>query len=146
MLPQDLSGETFSRAFGTNTSSLETLLLQRRLKGPCWLDIKGAKRSGNPVSWCKLEVKVCHDQVFLLVLYLLFIYFKVVLQDPDDLSVHPEKLPPPPLVAMTLNLRIAVNPKTMHNEIVMASCLLSPQFPVDHPPPQPAFQSHFCSK
>jgi len=55
-LPQDLSGETFSHAFGTNTSSLETLLLGRKLKGPCWLDIKGVTKVNNPISWCKLEV------------------------------------------------------------------------------------------
>ncbi|KAF4524704.1 hypothetical protein B566_EDAN014305 [Ephemera danica] len=55
-----------------------------------------------------------------------------------------EKLTPPPLSTMTLNLRIAVNPKTLHNEVVMASCLLSPQFPVDQPPQQPFFKSHFC--
>jgi len=38
-LPADLAGETFSHVFGTNTSALETLILDRRIKGPCWLDI-----------------------------------------------------------------------------------------------------------
>jgi len=38
-LPADLVGETFSHVFGTNTSALESLILDRRIKGPCWLDI-----------------------------------------------------------------------------------------------------------
>ncbi|CAB3373058.1 Hypothetical predicted protein [Cloeon dipterum] len=122
-LPQDLNGNTFSHAFGTNTSSLETFLLHRKIKGPCWLDVKGAVKVTNPVSWCKLEM---------------------TLDDMDDISVCFEKKSAPPLVALTLNLKITVNPKTMHNEIVMASCLVSSSYPVDQPPPQPAFQSHFC--
>lgn len=56
-LPEDLSGKTFSRVFGTNTSFLELLLLDQKIKGPCWLDIKTPQLSNNPMSWCKLEVK-----------------------------------------------------------------------------------------
>ena len=39
-LPQDLRGETFSHVFGVNTPSLEILLIERKMKGPCWIDIK----------------------------------------------------------------------------------------------------------
>lgn len=42
-LPQDLKGETFSHVFGTNTSSLELLLLSRKIKGPSWLEIKNPR-------------------------------------------------------------------------------------------------------
>jgi len=38
-LPADLVGETFSHVFGSNTSALEMLILDRRIKGPCWIDI-----------------------------------------------------------------------------------------------------------
>jgi len=38
-LPADLAGETFSNVFGANASALETFILDRRIKGPCWLDI-----------------------------------------------------------------------------------------------------------
>jgi len=44
-LPADLSGETFSRVFGTNTSALEMFLLDRKMKGPSWLDISSAQVS-----------------------------------------------------------------------------------------------------
>ncbi|XP_019480791.1 PREDICTED: DNA polymerase alpha catalytic subunit [Hipposideros armiger] len=39
-LPQNLEGETFSHVFGTNTSSLELFLMNRKIKGPCWLEVK----------------------------------------------------------------------------------------------------------
>ena len=39
-LPKELEGETFSHVFGTNTSSLEIFLLERKMKGPSWIDIK----------------------------------------------------------------------------------------------------------
>lgn len=60
-LPEDLSGKTFSRVFGTNTSFLELLLLDQKIKGPCWLDIKSPQLSNNPMSWCKLEVKYIYN-------------------------------------------------------------------------------------
>jgi len=27
----------------------------RKVKGPCWLEIRGASVSNPPVSWCKVE-------------------------------------------------------------------------------------------
>jgi len=69
----------------------------------------------------------------------------MTVDDLDNIGVLAEKIAPPPLIAMTLSLKISVNPKTMHNEIAMVSCLISNSYPVDQPPPQPAFQRHFCS-
>lgn len=46
---------TFSHIFGANTSSLETFLLERKIKGPCWLEIKQPENVHAKVSWCKLE-------------------------------------------------------------------------------------------
>lgn len=46
---------TFSHIFGTNTSSLESFLLDRKIKGPCWLEVKNAESVQAKVSWCKLE-------------------------------------------------------------------------------------------
>ena len=39
-LAKDISGETFSSVFGTKTSSLELFLLEQKIYGPCWLNIK----------------------------------------------------------------------------------------------------------
>ena len=42
-LPQDLKGETFSHVFGTNTSSLELFLMNRKIKGPGWLEVRNPR-------------------------------------------------------------------------------------------------------
>ncbi len=51
---------------------------------------------------------------------------------------------PPPLVLMTLTLRTIHNPRTHHNEVVAAACLLQHHFHADKPAPKPHFQQHFC--
>eukprot|EP00474_Spongospora_subterranea_P002469 CRZ02927.1 hypothetical protein [Spongospora subterranea] len=56
-LPRNSHGRTFSHIFGTQTSALENFLLKRRLMGPQWLSIAGAKPS-NSGSWCKAEFAV----------------------------------------------------------------------------------------
>jgi DNA polymerase elongation subunit (family B) len=65
-LPHDLSGDTFSRIFGSHASPLENFLLKRDLMGPCWLRVLNARvtslgpgtGTGSPVSWCQYEVTV----------------------------------------------------------------------------------------
>ncbi|CAH0775041.1 unnamed protein product [Bemisia tabaci] len=123
-LPADLSGETFSHVFGTNTSYLELLLLERKIKGPCWLDIQNAEPISNSISWCKVEAG-CSKL--------------------EDVNVCANQGPAPPLVVATLNLRTCLNQKTRSNEIVMISCLVHNSFPTDKPAPSPPFQQHFCA-
>ena len=123
-LPSSLQGATFSRIFGTNTNSLELLLLERRIKGPCWLDLTAPEAVKNPTSWCKFEAS---------------------LSKPENVTIYAGKpLPPPPIVVATLNMRTVVNPKTHQSEIVMLGCLVHHQFPLDRPAPNPPFQQHFC--
>jgi DNA polymerase alpha subunit A len=55
-LPPNLKGSTFSHVFGTNQTALENFLLEKRIKGPCWLNIKNPVKANPPVSWCKVEV------------------------------------------------------------------------------------------
>ncbi|KAJ1117106.1 hypothetical protein NDU88_005306 [Pleurodeles waltl] len=121
-LPKDLKGETFSHVFGTNTSSLELFLLSRKIKGPCWLEIKNPQLSSQPVSWCKVEA---------------------VALKPDLLSVVKD-LPPPPLVVLALSMKTVQNVKTHQNEIVAMAALVHPKFPLDKAPPQPPYQANFC--
>lgn len=111
--------------FGTNTSALETFLLERKIKGPCWLNIQEfVVAEQKRLSWCKFEA-VCSNINKIHVV--------------DD-----RKTPPPPMVVLTTNIRSALNPKTMKNEIVMISCLVNNKFFVDKPPPNPPFNRHFC--
>ncbi|PKU39294.1 dna polymerase alpha catalytic subunit [Limosa lapponica baueri] len=122
-LPQDLKGQTFSHVFGTNTSSLELLLMSRKIKGPCWLEIKNPQPSNQPVSWCKVEA---------------------VAMKPGLVNVVKDLSPPPPLVVMSLSMKTTQNPKTHQNEVVAVAALIHQKFPLDKAPPQPPFQTHFC--
>uniref|UniRef100_A0A3Q2FW74 DNA polymerase n=1 Tax=Cyprinodon variegatus TaxID=28743 RepID=A0A3Q2FW74_CYPVA len=121
-LPSDLKGSTFSHVFGTNTSSLEHFLLSRKIKGPCWLDIKTPQLMSQPVSWCKVEALAVRS----------------------DLVCVIKDLPPPPLTVMSISLKTVQNPKTHHNEIVSLVALVHYSFHIDKAPPQPPFQTHFC--
>ncbi|XP_041067898.1 DNA polymerase alpha catalytic subunit isoform X1 [Carcharodon carcharias] len=121
-LPSDLKGETFSQVFGTNTSSLELLLLNRKIKGPGWLELKAPQLPNKPMSWCKVEaVALKLDHV-------------TVVKD----------IPPPPLVIMSVSMKTVQNSKTHQNEIVALAALVHHKFPLDRAAPQPPFQAHFC--
>ncbi|XP_027701257.1 DNA polymerase alpha catalytic subunit isoform X1 [Vombatus ursinus] len=121
-LPQDLKGETFSHAFGTNTSSLELFLMNRKIKGPCWLEIKNPQLLNQPISWCKVEAMALR---------------------PDLVNVVKD-IAPPPLVIMSFSLKTMQNAKTHQNEVIALAALIHHSFPLDKAAPQPPFQSHFC--
>ncbi|KAK7879394.1 hypothetical protein WMY93_030730 [Mugilogobius chulae] len=121
-LPSDLKGATFSHVFGTNTSSLEHFLLSRKIKGPCWLDIKTPQLINQPVSWCKVEALALRT----------------------DLISVVRDLAPPPVTVMSISLKTVQNPKTHQNEIVSLAALIHHRFHMDKAPPQPPFQTHFC--
>ncbi|XP_016064788.1 PREDICTED: DNA polymerase alpha catalytic subunit isoform X2 [Miniopterus natalensis] len=121
-LPQDLKGETFSHVFGTNTSSLELFLMNRKIKGPCWLEVKNPQLLSQPVSWCKVEA---------------------VALKPDLVNVVKD-IGPPPLVVMSFSMKTVQNAKTHQNEIIALAALVHHSFALDKAPPQPPFQSHFC--
>ncbi|TMS09148.1 DNA polymerase alpha catalytic subunit [Larimichthys crocea] len=121
-LPSDLKGVTFSHIFGTNTSSLEHFLLSRKIKGPCWLDIKTPQLISQPVSWCKVEALALRC----------------------DLVTVVKDLSPPPITVMSISLKTIQNTKTHHNEIVSLAALIHYEFHMDKAPPQPPYQSHFC--
>ncbi|ORX91154.1 hypothetical protein K493DRAFT_409457 [Basidiobolus meristosporus CBS 931.73] len=112
-LPSDLTGETFERVFGTNTSALESFIIKRNIMGPCWLKIKNPQFSNRNMSWCKLEVTSNNPK-----------------------EVNPVKecdnmKPTPPLTVLSLSLKTVMNTQKHANEIVMASTLVYDQVPID---------------
>ncbi|XP_035429801.2 DNA polymerase alpha catalytic subunit [Spodoptera frugiperda] len=123
--PKDKKYLTFSHIFGANTSSLETFLLERKIKGPCWLEVKMPEQVTAKVSWCKLEA-ACEKME----------HITVIRNDAD--------LEPPPIVVATINMRTAMDPKTRKTKILMLSCLSHTNFHLHKPPPNPPFQQHFC--
>lgn len=54
----DYSGPNIEAVFGTTVNSLELLLIERNLKGPCWLDVKAPLPVDNAFSWCKVQVRI----------------------------------------------------------------------------------------
>lgn len=103
ILPMDVKGETFSRAFGTNTSLFEQFVLWKNIMGPCWLRIDDADFSSvNNASWCKFECQVTKPASITPV--------------PDT-----ENLEPPPLTLMSLSFRTQLNVKENKQEILVAS-------------------------
>ncbi len=104
--------------------SLEKLILHCKLRGPSWLHIKCPSKTtpffltplfatplppcppylatpaGIPqlnISWCKCEA---------------------IVADMDQVIVATEQEPPPPLVVMSLSVKITLNPKTGSNEVI----------------------------
>jgi len=121
-LPPDLTGETFSRVFGAPQTSLESFLLEQKIKGPGWLDIKTAVPTSPPVSWCKLEASV---------------------SDPSSVVVSSCSDSIPPLIALSLKVGTTINTKTQQNEVVMIGCLAHTNFSLASPNKE-AYNQHFC--
>jgi DNA polymerase alpha subunit A len=100
----DVSGETFSHAFGTNTALFEQFVLWRGIKGPCWLKIEDPDCLAiNNASWCKFEVQVSKPG-------------KV-----SNLGESEEGTEAPPLTLMSIALRTTLNAKENKQEILLAS-------------------------
>lgn len=102
-LPFDITGETFSHVFGSNTALFEQFVLWKNIMGPCWLKIEGGNFNAvNNASWCKLELAV--DKPALI----------TTLGDSDNLEA-------PPMTLMSIALRTTMNVKENKQEILVAS-------------------------
>ncbi|XP_028966378.1 DNA polymerase alpha catalytic subunit [Galendromus occidentalis] len=122
-LPGDLSGQTFSKVFGTSTSSLEALILDRKLKGPSWLDVKQPESAHLHNTTCKFEIDC---------------------QDLKNISVSSVQAGPPALSILTLQARAVRNEKNSRDEVVMVAGLVHDDYPLTKPPPAKLFTQHFC--
>ncbi|XP_076661417.1 DNA polymerase alpha catalytic subunit [Halictus rubicundus] len=123
VMPSDYSGPSIERVFGTTVNALEMLVIERNIKGPCWLDMKCPLPTGVQTSWCKIKVN-CMKM--------------------ENISVCSESQVLPPLGIITLNVRTSLNSKTQQNEVVMVAVLIHHKFHVDKEPPKPPFQQHIC--
>ena len=101
-LPADSTGKYFSKVFGTQTSSLELLLLKRRIMGPCWLRLANVAPALSSSSWCKFEVTLPEGK--------------------KSISPLADPPPSPPLVVASLHVQTVMNAKHAP-EIVMASVI-----------------------
>eukprot|EP00116_Pleurobrachia_bachei_P000926 sb/3461188/ len=123
-LPHDLEGKTFSRVFGANQSALESFILQKKLKGPSWINVKNAVKPRHHSTWSTFELSV---------------------ESVNDVIIDAEEKPPPPLTVISLSLKTMLNPKTHANEIVSIAGLVQSKFHVDKTSPKPVYEHHFAA-
>lgn len=101
-VPMEIKGETFSHAFGTNTSLFEQFVLWKNIMGPCWLKIDEADFSAvNNASWCKFECQTSKPALI------------TPLEEAESET--------PPLTLMSLSFRTQLNVKENKQEILVAS-------------------------
>ncbi|XP_011864570.1 PREDICTED: DNA polymerase alpha catalytic subunit [Vollenhovia emeryi] len=118
----DYSGPAIERVFGTTVNALELLLIERKIKGPCWLDVKNVSPTAGRFAWC--------PQI-------------VVTSDMSNISLCSEEKAKPPMVIATLNVRMSLNAK-LQNEVVMVVVLIHHKYNVDKEPPKPPYERQIC--
>lgn len=150
-IPADLQGDYFLCIFGAQTSYTEHLLVDLRIKGPCWLLVSNARRRdiesgggvGSMLSWCKVE-------------YILDNYRNMSLYH-ENVTLDKPAVPlpqTPPLTILTLIMRTTLNVKSQEHEIVCVCGLISHKFHLEKATmpttikgaTQPAlYDSYFCA-
>ncbi|KAK2580529.1 hypothetical protein KPH14_006260 [Odynerus spinipes] len=119
------TGCAIDKVFETTVSPIQLLLMERNIKGPCWLDIKCPIKDLSDVNWCKVKL-VCATI------------------ENISVSVDSSKLPLPPMVIATLNIRTCLDTKTKQNQIIMVTILFHDEFYVDKDIPKPPFKLSYC--
>jgi len=74
-IDSDYSGLAIERVFGTTVNALELLLIERKIKGPCWLDIKNISPTAGRFAWCPQIVRKCIYHVAIYVRTFDTVYF-----------------------------------------------------------------------
>lgn len=66
------------------------------------------------------------------------------MKDYEILSVMHDGGPPPPLVIMSMSVRITAIPKSQENQITMIGWLVHNNYHTDRAAPSPQFTDQFC--
>uniref|UniRef100_A0A0V0J224 DNA polymerase n=1 Tax=Schistocephalus solidus TaxID=70667 RepID=A0A0V0J224_SCHSO len=139
-LPADLSGNTFSRVFGANTSFLENLILDLRLRGPCWLELTGAVPLQPQLSWCKVDYDFSYQKPNTIMKLSDAIRARTTAADDTCLPSLPQ---PPPLRLVALDIKSVVRRETNSSEIISVGLLIDNHCYLDQPAGSKTFQSHY---
>lgn len=121
-LPANLKGNTFDAIFGSNQSLLESFILKRKIKGPCWLTLKNPqKMTSYRRTWCKQEIAITN---------------------PKDVNFTIEDMnkPSPPMVSLTFSSKLTRSHLNT-NEIAMISCIIQNKINQDGPTREEKFHS-----
>lgn len=114
VMPSELEGETFQRIFGTNANLFESLVMQRNIMGPCWLEVSGGDFSAiQNASHCQVEVAVG-----------------------SPASITPivnANIPPPNLTLTSISVQTIMNPKANKQEVACVTIATYRDVPQDAP-------------
>ncbi|GAA6028504.1 hypothetical protein JCM8097_007252 [Rhodosporidiobolus ruineniae] len=118
-IPIDASGEHYSRVFGSTATPFERFVVDRKIMGPCWLNIKSPKvNKGDAFSWTKFEAEVDHENV-----------------TPFDSKDATAPKDIPRLNILSLSSRTVVHFKENKREIVCAAGRVWENIDIDDPTP-----------
>lgn len=111
-LPSNISGQTFSHAFNTSQTPMEKIILDLKLRGPCWMKLVEPKLVKSQMTWTTVEY---------------------VIDDPKNFSIDEESANgnPPYFCALSLSLRTYSNPTTHQNEIIAIAAMVNADFHLD---------------
>lgn len=109
VLDSNMTGRTFSKVFGTNTSALEMLIIKRKLMGPSWLTIKQPTIVKKNISWCKLELEC---------------------ENPKLVSPLDDPIPSPPIHVAGIQVKTWLTPEHRH-EVLMITIISWPSISMD---------------
>ncbi|XP_044010691.1 DNA polymerase alpha catalytic subunit [Aphidius gifuensis] len=122
------SGETIEHIFNTTVNPLELFLIEREIKGPCWLEIKSPIQTDNFNTWSKYQVNCLKME-------------NINVYNSND---NNNNLNIPYVSMATMNIRTTLNSKTQQNEITMIGLLSNKNYHIDKPPLRPPFDNHCC--
>jgi len=145
------SGPAIERVFGTTVNALELLLIERKIKGPCWLDIKNVSPNVGRVAWCPQIVskKLAYLMIYYIIIRrnqcsIAFIMMRqVITSSMDNILLCSEEKPKPPMVIATLNVRMSLNTK-LQNEVTMVVMLIHHKYNIEKESPKPPYDRQFC--
>ncbi|CAI4051698.1 hypothetical protein SUVZ_14G2180 [Saccharomyces uvarum] len=123
-IPPDLSSETFYHVFGGNANIFESFVVQNKIMGPCWLEIKGADfNSVRNASHCTIEVSVDKPQNII----------------PNTIKTMPD------LRCLSLSIQTLMNPKENKQEIVSITLSSYRNISLDSPIPENIKPDDVCT-
>lgn len=114
-IPAELEGDTFCHVFGGNTNIFESFVVQRKVMGPCWLEIKnGDFDQLKGASHCAVDVLV---------------------SKPENVVPIADKMVPD-LNCISVSVQTVMNPRENKQEIVSITIANYKNLPQDAPIPE----------
>lgn len=111
-LPSNIEGQTFSHIFNTSQTPMEKMILDLKLRGPCWMKLVDPKVVTSQLTWTAVEY---------------------LIDDPKNFTIDQESTNsnPPYFCTLSLSLRTYSNPITHQNEILAITAMWNATFNLD---------------